>query len=57
MRKRNCMPKMLRCCTHIMTSPLPEPERLVSCEQVANIVLLEQLYRGYTILRGEKYHH
>ena len=25
--------------------------------QVAHIVLLEQLYRGWTILRGEPYHH
>lgn len=30
---------------------------MVLNHQVANIVLLEQLYRGYTILRGEKYHH
>lgn len=25
--------------------------------QVALIVLLEQIYRGWTILRGEPYHH
>lgn len=30
---------------------------LVLNHQVANIVLLEQIYRGFTILRGEKYHH
>jgi Predicted SPOUT methyltransferase len=25
--------------------------------QIARLVLMEQLYRGYTILRGEQYHH
>jgi 23S rRNA pseudoU1915 N3-methylase RlmH len=25
--------------------------------QIAHLVLMEQLYRGYTILRGEQYHH
>ncbi len=25
--------------------------------QVAHVVLLEQIYRGWTILRGEPYHH
>lgn len=25
--------------------------------QVAYVVLLEQIYRGWTILRGEPYHH
>ena len=30
---------------------------LVLNHQVARIVLLEQLYRGWTILRGEPYHH
>ncbi|KAK9798547.1 hypothetical protein WJX73_001740 [Symbiochloris irregularis] len=30
---------------------------LVLNHQVAHIVLLEQLYRGWTILRGEPYHH
>ncbi|KAK9832538.1 hypothetical protein WJX81_007263 [Elliptochloris bilobata] len=34
--------------------------RLSACvlnHEVARIVLLEQLYRGWTILRGEPYHH
>lgn len=34
--------------------------RLSACvlnHQVAHVVLLEQLYRGWTILRGEPYHH
>jgi hypothetical protein len=26
-------------------------------DQVAHVVLLEQIYRGWTILRGEPYHH
>jgi 23S rRNA pseudoU1915 N3-methylase RlmH len=25
--------------------------------QVAHVLLVEQLYRGWTILRGEPYHH
>jgi len=25
--------------------------------QVAHVVLMEQMYRGWTILRGEPYHH
>ncbi len=34
--------------------------RLSSCvlnHAVANVVLLEQVYRGYTILKGTPYHH
>lgn len=31
--------------------------RLVLNHSVAHVVLLEQLYRGWTILRGEPYHH
>lgn len=29
----------------------------VAASQVAHVVLLEQIYRGWTILRGEPYHH
>ena len=39
---------------------LPETaETLVAviASQVAHVVLLEQIYRGWTILRGEPYHH
>ena len=37
-----------------------ESIRLSDCvlnHSVAHVVLLEQLYRGWTILRGESYHH
>ena len=31
--------------------------RMVLNHQVARLVALEQIYRGWTIIRGEKYHH
>lgn len=31
--------------------------RMTFTHQMVRIIFLEQLYRGYTILKGEKYHH
>ena len=40
-----------------VSSGRKSPRSMVMNHQVARIVLLEQLYRAWTILRGEPYHH
>ncbi len=41
----------------IIVNALDKAFKHICAAQVAHIVLLEQIYRAWTILRGEPYHH